>query len=263
MAICRRLLWKSLLLLILFSVVVVWGLVTFQTGRAAYRGMESMKQMQMIEMALNNYGQKYKCCPPQYLVDKHGKPAHSWRVLILPYLGCEDLYRRYRFDEPWNGPHNRLLAAEMPEEYRSLFADSKSTITPYVGIAGEATPWQGAIPLRMGDIQRPREEIIWFVDAANSDINWMEPRDIPLEQASAGINAPGGGGIQSNYSKGLPAQMLSLDRKWFPADISPDAFRAMLTITGDTDQAREKVPPSASSKRPAPDLKPKATQKHR
>jgi hypothetical protein len=45
--------------------------------------------------------------------------------------------------------------------------------------------------------------VVWFVEAANSDIQWMEPRDIPLVQALAGINVPGG--IKSNYPDRLPA----------------------------------------------------------
>ena len=34
---------------------------------------------------------------------------HSWRVLILPYFCMGDIYNQYNFNEPWNGPKNRLL----------------------------------------------------------------------------------------------------------------------------------------------------------
>jgi ABC-type antimicrobial peptide transport system permease subunit len=40
---------------------------------------------------------------------------HSWRVLILPFLEADLVYRQYNFDEPWDGPNNRLLMAQMPE----------------------------------------------------------------------------------------------------------------------------------------------------
>jgi hypothetical protein len=146
-------------------------------------------------------------------------------------LGYPELYARYRFDEPWDGPHNRLLAAEMPKEYRSPFVDSKSTITQYVGIAGKDTPWRGTTSLRNKGMERAESNpLIWFVEAANSDINWMEPRDIPLEQALVGISAPGGRGIQSNYSDGLPAQMIPYGREWLSSATSPDKLQGMLTI---------------------------------
>ena len=41
---------------------------------------------------------------------------------------------------------------------------------------------------------------------------------------------PGGRGISSNYSEGLPAQMVLGGWRWLPANISPDALRAMLTV---------------------------------
>jgi len=231
MVIHRCLSRKWRLLLITFGVIVFAGIVAFQKGRLFIKEMGTAKRLTQIMMALENYCQVNHCYPPQYLADMHGKPAHSWRVLVLPYLGKEDVYRRYRFDEPWNGPHNRFLAAEMPGEYRSPFTNDTSTITQYVGIAGAETPWRGTIPLKLGELKRPSDAVVWFVEAANSDIHWMEPRDIPFEQASEGINAPDGGGIQSNYSHGLPAEML-FGQKRIPLDISPEVFRAMLTITG-------------------------------
>src|SRR5215813_429619 len=36
--------------------------------------------------------------PPAYVLGKDGKPWHSWRVLILPYIGQKELYDTYRFD---------------------------------------------------------------------------------------------------------------------------------------------------------------------
>jgi hypothetical protein len=187
--------------------------------------------MQHIKMAMEGYCQAYGCYPPEYLVDEQGRPAHSWRILILPYMGYNELYRRYRFDERWNGPHNRLLAMEMPEEYCSPFANPSSGTTQYVGIAGEATVWQGTTIVRRKDMQQTvSKPVICFVEVANSGVNWMEPRDIPLEQAMAGINVPEGRGIQSNYSDGLPAQMLPYGYEWVSVSISPEDFRSKATL---------------------------------
>jgi hypothetical protein len=179
---------RSLWLWIGIGVVVLGGIVTIQMARVVVYGMGTAKRLQMIAMALECYHEVNGCYPPQFLTNKQGQPAHSWRVLVLPYLSHENLYRRYRFDEPWDGPHNRLLAMEMPEEYRSPFLDSESTITQYVGISGSDTAWRGAIPLsRKGLRSTGNDAIIWLVEAANSDIHWMEPRDIPIEQASNGL----------------------------------------------------------------------------
>lgn len=42
---------------------------------------------------------------------------HSWRVLILPYIGEDALYNTYKFDEPWDGPNNIKLLNQIPRLY--------------------------------------------------------------------------------------------------------------------------------------------------
>jgi len=43
---------------------------------------------------------------------------HSWRVLLLPFLDQKPLFDQYRFDEPWDGPHNRKLVSQIQYAYR-------------------------------------------------------------------------------------------------------------------------------------------------
>ena len=52
---------------------------------------------------------------PQYPV--------SWRVRILPYIEEQKLFDEYRFDEPWDGPHNEQLTIRMPKVFRHPKAD--------------------------------------------------------------------------------------------------------------------------------------------
>lgn len=219
------------MLLLLLAMLMAVVVPVLHWIRLEYHKAGTVKRLQCIALALSVYHESYDCYPPQYLTDSDGAPAHSWRVLILPFLGYGDLYDRYRFDEPWNGPHNRLLLPHMPGEYRSPFLDSDSTTTQYVGISGAHTPWQGERPLQEDDF--PPSSVgshIWFVEAANSDIAWMEPRDIPLEQALLGMSASPRKGIQSNYSDGLPVQLYPFGRELVPISISPNDLRHRLTI---------------------------------
>jgi hypothetical protein len=57
---------------------------------------------------------------PDRLADSYtpdGKPLLSWRVHLLPRLGHPDLYRRFKLDEPWDGPGNKRLLELMPDVY--------------------------------------------------------------------------------------------------------------------------------------------------
>jgi translation elongation factor EF-Tu-like GTPase len=79
-------------------------------------------------LAVANYHETYGCFPPAYVADRDGKPMHSWRVLILPFLEQQELYHAYNFAEPWDGPNNRKLM-----EARDLLAK--------FGYDGENTPF--------------------------------------------------------------------------------------------------------------------------
>ena len=48
--------------------------------------LQCTNNLKQIAAALQAYHQANGCFPPAYIADKSGKPMHSWRVLILPYL---------------------------------------------------------------------------------------------------------------------------------------------------------------------------------
>lgn len=43
----------------------------------------------------------------------------SWRVAILPHLGEEALFKRFKLDEPWDSEHNKPLVDAMPAVFAS------------------------------------------------------------------------------------------------------------------------------------------------
>jgi hypothetical protein len=64
------------------------------------------RQLRHIAIALQNYHDVHGQLPPAYLPDSRGRPMHSWRVLLLPFLEMQALYDQYDFNEPWDGPNN-------------------------------------------------------------------------------------------------------------------------------------------------------------
>jgi hypothetical protein len=65
-------------------------------------------------------------------------PLLSWRVAILPDLGFDALYRRFRLNEPWDSPHNKALLGEMPGIYRPLRLDRNTPIAAQLVRVGRA-----------------------------------------------------------------------------------------------------------------------------
>src|SRR5690349_18772074 len=74
-------------------------------GPAARRS-QCVNNLKQIAMALHDYEQAHNALPPAYTVDALGRPLHSWRTLILPYLEQEPLYKTIDLSKPWNDPAN-------------------------------------------------------------------------------------------------------------------------------------------------------------
>ena len=71
--------------------------------------------LKQIALALLNYEQAHHALPPAYTVDAQGRPLHSWRTLILPYLDQESLYQTIDLSKPWNDPANaKALETSLP-----------------------------------------------------------------------------------------------------------------------------------------------------
>src|SRR5262245_38698724 len=90
-------LWLAPLILVpcLLSMIETGG------HRTASQRSQCKNNMKQIGLALHNYAEMYGSFPPAYIADDNGRPMHSWRVLILPFIDQVPLYNQYRFDEPW------------------------------------------------------------------------------------------------------------------------------------------------------------------
>ncbi len=56
---------------------------------------------------------------PRAYVTANGFKTLSWRVELLPYLGYEQLYKKFDPNVPWNKPPNDALLKFIPDEYVS------------------------------------------------------------------------------------------------------------------------------------------------
>jgi len=143
-----------------------------------YRCANNLKQ---IVLALHEYHLTYGQFPPAYVADANGKLMHSWRVLILPYLDFKSLYDAYDFDEPWDGPNNGKLAGFLVEMYQCPSADHSGPTTNYVAVVGPGTAWPDDKTTSIADFRDGTSNTILVVETPQSDIHWMEPRDLTLD----------------------------------------------------------------------------------
>ena len=154
--------------------------------RESARRLTCAGNLKQIAAALQAYHQANGCFPPAYIADKNGKPMHSWRVLILPYLGCDDLCKAYDFTQPWDGPKNKGLAAIPVMVYTCpcglRYRAAGDAQTNYVAVVGPHAAWAGG-KSRFAPVDFPggTSNTIMVVEVANSGVNWAEPRDLSLD----------------------------------------------------------------------------------
>ena len=194
-------------------------------------------KLKAIGLALHNYHDANGTFPPAYIADEQGRPLHSWRVLLLPYLDQAGLFEEYRFDEPWNGPHNKLLAERIAKVYHCFSDHPKDQpidkkYTSYVAVVGPETAWPGSESITLKDVTDSRESTLLVVEVTNSDIQWMEPRDMSLEDALAGINNPARPGISSPHKHGAHCLRADGSVRFLIEKIPPETLRALLTRAG-------------------------------
>jgi hypothetical protein len=77
--------------------IIAWTAAIFVVGfclgpfprfgaHEAARRVQCSNHLRQIGLALHNYHDFYGSLPPAFVADSHGKPIHSWRVLILPFM---------------------------------------------------------------------------------------------------------------------------------------------------------------------------------
>ena len=173
-----------------------------QNAREAARRSECKGDLFYLGFALRNYHERYNCFPPPYIADADGRPMHSWRVLLLPFMDKADVFNEYRFDEPWDGPNNRKLGARITySEIHSPFhcySDEPASgrpdplMTSYLAVVGPDMAWQDGKCMTLAEITDDHDSTLLLVEVANSGVHWTEPRDLYILQMAPAINPNAG-----------------------------------------------------------------------
>jgi hypothetical protein len=136
--------------------------------------LEAHQYCLQLGFAMLNYMEVNGRLPPQAVCDKNGMPLLSWRVVILPYLSREDLFKRFRLDEPWDSENNASLLTEMPSVFSTRLRRGQSkTETCFQVFVGPQTAFNTCIGHR-----KPIDaNTILIVEAAEM-VPWTKPADL-------------------------------------------------------------------------------------
>ena len=215
--------------------VGTWFVGGVRDAREAARQTQCRGRLKQLALAFHNYHDAYGCFPPAYVADADGRAMHSWRVLLLPYMDQTTLYNEYRFDEPWDSPHNRTLASKIYLPVYQCASGPQAGVTlhtDYVVIVGPETLFPGATMTRLSDITDGSTNTILLAEIANSHIEWMEPRDLRAHEMSFVLNPPVRPGISSHHPSGPAVALADGSVTRLKNPLRPETLQVLTTIAG-------------------------------
>ncbi len=183
---------RAMLILLVVALSSVIGVLSYRwlseirpsnSRQAALASEECKANLRLIAQAMLRYESQHGHFPPAETRDEDGIPLHSWRTLLLPYLGYPGLYDQIRLDEPWNSPHNLRMGQQMPPEYGCpLHSNKTATETNYVVIRDKygACIFRGDTETRIEEITDNIAKTVLVIELGGRSVHWMEPRDIDV-----------------------------------------------------------------------------------
>jgi hypothetical protein len=152
--------------------------------------------------------------PPAVVYGPDGKPWHSWRILICPFLGETATFEKYRFDEPWDGPNNIKLLQDIPRRFQDITAagyrtryvvvTGEQTCFPAIGVrmtnrsqdplAASSLSMNTATPgvRRIAEVRDLANTIMTGISQLGDSVPWTKPVDLRFEKVIGSIGKSGG-----------------------------------------------------------------------
>src|SRR5207248_7805224 len=108
----------------------------------------------------------------------------GWRVLLLPYVEEQDLYKQFKLDEPWDSPHNLKLLEKMPSSYappprkRGMMPPYHTVVHVFVG---KGAAFEGGQGLRLKEDFPDGLANTLLVVEAGKPVPWTKPENLTYD----------------------------------------------------------------------------------
>ncbi len=218
----------TVVVLLIGFVAAAFFLPSVRRGREPARRSQCKNNLKQIALALHNYHDKYQAFPPAYTVDAEGKPLHSWRTLILPFMGEQALYAKIDLTKPWNDPANAEVFKTNVSVYCCPSELGPTTNTTYLAVVTSNSCLRPGESVRLSDIKDGTSNTLMVTEVDSEHaVPWMAPTDadeslfLAISPTSKLVHT---GGVQAAFADGSV--------RFVNASMPAEIRRALISIDG-------------------------------
>jgi prepilin-type processing-associated H-X9-DG protein len=211
-------------------VLIALLLPAVQAAREAARRAQCTNNLKQIALAMHNYHTVNNCLPPAATYDANGKPLLSWRVLILPYLEQDSLYKQFHLNEAWDSPHNKPFSDRIPGVFVCPSEPEQPGRTTYQVIVDPRSAFTGSPEgVSFMSVTDGTSNTLLVVEATSA-VPWSKPDDLSLKSTApalgAGSKHPGG------FNASMADGSIRFIRNSPTNPLSPQTLKALATRNG-------------------------------
>ena len=197
-------------------------------AQEAAKRMQSMNNLKQIGLAFHNTHSAMGAFPSAAITSKDGKPLLSWRVMILPYIEEERLYKQFKLDEPWDSEHNKKLINRMPNTYKNPALKLENGKTTYVVPTGKETTFANpAKGVKLNEITDGTSNTLITMEVpASMAVTWTKPED--WDGGTAGAIEKLLAAVKDGFNVGFGDGSV----RYMNKKIDPKVLKAILTPDG-------------------------------
>jgi prepilin-type N-terminal cleavage/methylation domain-containing protein len=219
---------ELLVVLAIIAVLIAFLLPATRSARGAARRAQCTNNLKQIALALHNYEQVYQALPPAHTVDAQGRPLHSWRTLILPYLEQQSLYRTIDLAKPWNDPANAKARETSLLVFQCPGAVGPANTTTYLAIVGPNHCFMPTESRRLAEIKDGTSSTLMVIEAGEEHaVPWMAPAD-----ADESLVMSLGPTTRLHHAGGMNADLVDGSVRFLKTSTPASVRRALMSISG-------------------------------
>lgn len=220
---------ELLVILFIIGILIALFLPARRGAREAARRTQCLNNLKQIALGLQTYESTYGAFPPAYTVGADGKPLHSWRTLILPFVEQKPLYDKIDLTKPWDDPANaEAFELGAPAAYVCPSVYEPENRTVYLAVVTPDGCIQSTRRRLLSEIVDEHSQTLMVIEVdPQHAVPWMSPTDADPDLLLAFDSK-----TEFAHPGGMHVAFVDGSVRFLSAELPAAEWRALISIAG-------------------------------